>query len=463
MKKKIAMFLAVVLAAGAFSGCGTKKVNNDDGKIHISVSDFPTNSNPEAQKIEQEKIDKFMEMYPDIVVEGDTYAYSVDTFLPMVNSGTIPTLYRTWFTEIDKVIDSGYAADITKQATEYGYDTMFEDNIMDMMKRGDKIYGIPNKVYTMGLTINRKLFEDAGLLDGEGLPIVPQTWAELRETAKTIKDKTGKAGFVAPTTNNYGGWCFMNMAWSYGVKFMEERDGKLYATYNGPEMIEALQLLYDMKWTDNSMPENAFVSNANSQELIGTGNGAMTVSAGVKAALVATYNMSKDDIAYDVTPAGPAGRYSLLGGEVWFVKPGASEEEIDACMKWLEFTGVTDTITPEYEEQLKDSLEYNKENGYVVVSRGVEYPLYKTEGERQKKLDEIYSEYENVNPKLFNSQRDDLIVRAEEKYNTQELYKAIDAIIQEVLTNKDVDIAAVVAQSEKDFQYNYFDNSDSAN
>ncbi len=35
------------------------------------------------------------------------------------------------------------------------------------------------------------------------------------ETAKVIREKTGKAGYALPTINNQGGWHFMNIAWSW--------------------------------------------------------------------------------------------------------------------------------------------------------------------------------------------------------------------------------------------------------
>lgn len=42
-----------------------------------------------------------------------------------------------------------------------------------------------------------------------------------------IREATGKPGIVFPTANNYGGWMFSCLAWSYGVDFMEKgEDGK---------------------------------------------------------------------------------------------------------------------------------------------------------------------------------------------------------------------------------------------
>lgn len=457
--KKIALILAMTMSVGMFAGCVQKKNEvADDGKIHITVSDFPTNANPEAQELKQAELERFMEANPDIVVEGDQYAYAVDTFLPLVNSGKIPTLYRTWFTEIDKIINSGYASDITQAATKYGYDEMFEDNVIDLMKKDGKIYGIPNSVYTMGLDVNRKLFEEAGLLDENGVPIVPQTWDELVKTAVTIKEKTGKAGFAIPTTQNYGGWNFMNIAWSYGGNFMEVRDDKLYATFNNEGVIKAFELIYDMKWKYNVLPENAFLSAVNVQEQFGTYNSAMNIASSPAGALTATYKMSKDDIAHFASPAGPAGRYALLGGEVWFIRPDATEEEIDACLRYLKFIGVDNVITESAEQSLREQLENNFEQGYPIISKGMAYPMYKLDGERQKQVDAIYADYQNVNPDLYNAVAEDMIIRAEEPYKAQELYKAIDGILQEILVNENVDIPALVAQAEKDFQHNHFDD-----
>ena len=84
--------------------------------------------------------------------------------------------------------------------------------------------------------------------------------------------------------------------------------------------------------------------------------------------------------------------------------------------------------------------------------------MYKLDGERQKQINKIYADYQNVNPDLYNAVTDDMIIRAEEPYKAQELYKAIDGILQEILVNKNADIPALVAQAEKDFQHNHFDN-----
>ena len=75
-----------------------------------------------------------------------------------------------------------------------------------------------------------------------------KTFEELIQTAKTIKEKTGQAGFAIPTSGTEGGWIFANLAWNFGVKFMDKVDGKWKATFNTPEAVEAFQYLSDLKW-----------------------------------------------------------------------------------------------------------------------------------------------------------------------------------------------------------------------
>ncbi len=50
--------------------------------------------------------------------------------------------------------------------------------------------------------------------------------------------------------------------------------------------------------------------------------------------------------------------------------------------------------------------------------------------------------------------------RPEEPICAQELYGILDGCIQEVLTNKDADCAALLEKANSDFQSNYLDNID---
>ena len=54
----------------------------------------------------------------------------------------------------------------------------------------------------------------------------------------------------------------------------------------------------------------------------------------------------------------------------------------------------------------------------------------------------------------------DCQLKPEEPVCAQELYGILDGCIQEVLTNKDADCAALIKKASSDFQMNYLDNAD---
>ena len=223
-KRLLSAALAGVLCISMLASCGgnQKKATTEDGKTLISVGLWP---DKEAEPKSYERMEKlradFMAKYPDIHIEPDGWKFDVQSFTAKAEGGTLPTLYRAYFTEADRIMNYGYAADITAAVKEHGFYDKINSYLLGNISKNDKIYLIPSEMYTLGLVINMNLFNQAGLINEDGTPKVPTTFDELRETAKIITEKTGKAGFVLPTAENVGGWNFMPLAWSYGVDFME--------------------------------------------------------------------------------------------------------------------------------------------------------------------------------------------------------------------------------------------------
>ena len=168
LKKLLAIGLVCSLAVGMASGCSLSKNNANDGKIRISVGKWPEKGT-ESYEVKQKQVERFQEKYPDIEVTGDTYAYSIDTFTAKATGGDLPTIIPTWFTEVNKIIDGGYAADLTDALNEAGWLSKMNPDIVKYVSDKDgKVYGIPFKVYAQGLYINKPIFEKAGLVDENG-------------------------------------------------------------------------------------------------------------------------------------------------------------------------------------------------------------------------------------------------------------------------------------------------------
>ena len=300
MKKRQVMcgILAGAMLVGALSGCGTKKASGGE-QVTLTIGGWPApENNQEEYDHYQSTIEELKKKHPNLTVKTDEYAYSTSDFLPRAASGLQPDLFFTPMTEPKKLISTGYLLDITSEMKERGYDKAMDEQLLSIVSEDDKIYGIPYTAYAMGLACNVELFKKAGLVDENGVPKYPQTYTELAETAKTIKEKTGQAGFAIPSTGTEGGWILMNIAWSNGVEFMkQDSDGKWKATFDSPEMCETLQYIKDLKWKYNCLPDNVMNGMSEVNKQFGTGQTAMIIRADSGFdAFTTTYKMNKDNI-----------------------------------------------------------------------------------------------------------------------------------------------------------------------
>ncbi len=461
LTKKISLILAAALSVSALGGCsqsgGEKKTEGADGKTTIVVADWPTEEKQEELKQMNDLKASFEEKYPDITIEPSTYVYNVDTFLPKAMSGQLPDLYKTYYTEIDKITDGGYAADLTGYMTENDMVSSLNSVIKDVISKDGKYYAIPTQLYVQGLLCNVDIFKEAGLTDENGIPKFPKTYEELAQTAKTIKDKTGKSGFALPTTANCGGWHFMNIAWSYGVKFMEEKDGKWTAAFDTQECYDALQYVKDLKWKYDVLPTNTFTAMSDLETLWSTDQLAMYFRpADGASSMINTYGVSKDNFSYGRIPEGPKGRIAQMGGTVYMISNTATEDKIDAAMKWIEYQGFTPTPDDTIKTNKMNAAELSYNNGYVSGITGI--PIWTSD--EAKALDaEIAKEYANVNLDLFKDYQssEGVEIRPEEAQKCQELYGILDSCIQAVITDENADVKQLIHQAAADFQANYLD------
>ena len=212
LKKVLSLVLSAVMVTAVCAGCAQK---NDDGKTVVSIGYWPDDTWPESYRDLLEGYKTTIETEnPDVVIEKDTVnTTDAKIFSAKAAANTLPTMWQSHFTEIQKIINSGYARPITDILEKNGYIDAMNPDLLDLVKGKDgEIYAFPTDCSTMSLTINKELFTKAGLVNEDGSVKIPDTYEEMAEYAKIIKDKTGKAGFGIGTTSNHGGWLFMNIA-----------------------------------------------------------------------------------------------------------------------------------------------------------------------------------------------------------------------------------------------------------
>ena len=463
MKKMLSILTAAALSAGALAGCTKSEDASSNGKVKLTVGNWvDEEANPEAYKTSMERKAEFEKKYPDIEVIPDNWAYDVQTFAAKAEGETLPIVYNTHFTEAKKIIELGYAADITDAMKQYGYYDVVSDEIMNEISEDGKVYLIPNSVYTLGLVMNLNLFREAGLMNADGTPIFPETFDDVREMAKTIYEKTGKAGFLFPTTQNAGGWNFTALAWNFGGTFMKQNGDKWESDFN-QGTTDALQWLKDLMWEDGSMPSTTLISNDDSMKMVGTDQAAMAFAHPAQVdILVGSYGMKPEDIGYAAMPAGPARHVTLMGGGYNVIAPQATPEQIDAAFKWLEFSGSTPatTLSDDAKNSLRADYQTKYDEGKSVI--GIkDLSIWTDKEATQHYKNELIEEFRNIDEKniaSYNENKDKVEYQTEEKMCAQDLYGLLDSCIQEVLTNQNADCKAVLEKAASDFQLNFLNN-----
>jgi ABC-type glycerol-3-phosphate transport system substrate-binding protein len=227
-----------------------------------------------------------------------------------------------------KYIDSGVAADLTSLLSTAGVSDIFNKDIINLATKDSKVYAIPYNAYGMGLGYNIQMLKDAGF------DKPPATWDELRTMAKKLTNRD--AGVVGFSMINDGGpatgWHFTVLGYTFGAKpedlIKVGEDGKVTAGFGEGPMVEALQLLKDLRWTDDVLPRDTLDWGGNGTEL-GTGKAAMVMMAGDQYRWVKTTFRETDmnNIGFAPLPAGPGGIATLTGGDMYMVNAAATADE----------------------------------------------------------------------------------------------------------------------------------------
>ena len=462
LTKAAAIALAATLMVTALAGCGNKKTDRDEnGKIIVSVGEWPTKGAGVQNMADRKQ--RFENDNPEFTIVPDEWSFDLKSFYAKAAGGSLPTIYRVFFTEMSQVISAGYAADMTGTMKKHDILEKFNPQILDVVSNDGKVYAFPFSAYALGLSCNIDLMQQAGLVEADGTPKQPKDWEEVREFAVKIKEATGKPGFIVASSNNYGGWLFTPIAWSYGVEFMKKDGDRWKATFDTPEAVAALQYIKDLKWKYDVLPSNSLIDGTEYYKIFGTGNAGIILTADGIARSVNQYDFDMNKIGMLAMPKGPKKHVTLLGGGVYAVPGDSTEEQVDGALKWTEME-YTPFMSDKFKENLKKTVDKNLTDGLPVGILGLN--IWKDDIETSKYRDEFIKQNANINlnhVKLYNEfvkDMGDCELRPEEPMCAQQLYAILDGCIQEVLTNKDADCAELIKKANSDFQLNYLDNAD---
>ncbi|ONK10530.1 sugar ABC transporter substrate-binding protein [Streptomyces sp. MP131-18] len=172
---------------------------------------------------QSEKVDAFNAAHPDIQVRHTDAGGGGDSstkLLTASRAGNAPDISCVEYQTIPAMVVSDVLADISEYTAEVEDD--FSDEVWEMTRFEEEVYGIPQDVGPMVLLYNQARFDELGLE-------VPATWEEFAEVAADVRerDPSSHLATFAPTEfGNFAGlaqqagadwWTVEDREWTVGI------------------------------------------------------------------------------------------------------------------------------------------------------------------------------------------------------------------------------------------------------
>ncbi|MBQ9886326.1 MAG: extracellular solute-binding protein [Lachnospiraceae bacterium] len=399
-------------------------------------------------------IEKLTTDNPNITVEKTPYTYSADTFIPLVISGRCPTVFETWYTDTGTLIKGGNVKDITDILNKRGWlDSMAPSYKRLVSDEAGRVYGVPKEGYLLGLMVNADMFEAAGLVDEHGVPLYPKTWNELAEDARLIKEATGQAGFCLLAGDHAAGWHFSNIAWAFGARLaVDNGDGTFTADLDSPEAIAAMEFVKSLKWEYNVLTDDPTIENYESGfKHIANGTAAMYIAANDAVSMPAQKGLAPDRYGLGPMPAGPGGEYCLTGNSTFVFSKESTAADVNAALDYLTLMGCSPVVTDAVKQSILDNARADNELGIPVIKS---FTVWNAP-ELKAAYSDAINQYGNVDEAFYASYFDfaeNGSLRPEIGFHPTELYAELAIVLQEVLTNRDADVARLMKTADENYQ-----------
>jgi ABC-type glycerol-3-phosphate transport system substrate-binding protein len=449
-----------VITATVFAACGGATVTNPPS---AAVSAAPTTGASGSPAVEREpvtitvgalrpgvtqaaadalfaQIQQFEDQYPWITVEPEEYNWTAPTFTAALAAGTLPDVFTIPFTDGKGLIAQQQIVDIDARVRALAYADKFNPNVLvNGQDDTGKIFAVPTAAYGMSLTYNRTLFTQAGL--DPNAP--PTTWDEVQAAAKTIAEKTGVAGYSTMGIENTGGWQLTTSTYALGGRMQEiAADGKVTATVNNDATKAVLERLKAMRWTDNSMGSTFDYAWGSMNQAFAAGQvGMFTGGSDLYTWMIQNASLQPADYGITTIPLAESATAGVLGGgTLAAVNVATDEDQRDAAVNWIDFYYMNKLNTQDGAVTDAKALAANKQPVGVPA-----LPIFDKATYDESQIwikDFINVPVDQMVP--FTSKIFDQPLVNEPTVKTQELYGALDPVVQAVLTDENADIDALL-------------------
>ena len=461
------LVITLLLIIAVSTGCGVIAQPQATAPLEAAAAPTPTAVVPEsaivevrvgdavmlgedkgAQQFLQAQVDLFEKTHPQIKIVLEAWGWKAQEFPAQLAAGKVPDVMEVAATEGNLVINNGYAADLTSMMNTWAVSQDFNELILAPFTQADRLYGVPRVVYIMGMFYDKKLFKEAGLVDGDGEPTPPATWAEFSHIAKVIKEKTGAAGFCMLTQYNQGGWNFINWGWQAGGEFERQAGQRWQAVFDEPPIVEAMQFIRALRWEHAVLQDELLLDAGPLFSKIASHQCGMAIVTPGWFTEITKQGGNSNDLGLTILPAGPAGHANLMGGAYTIINANIPPEAQQAAFQWITWRGFSPQAL---ESELKSPWGGNR---WDFSSRSL---MYKPNSPTTHQERTLLDKYHNLPYYRVYVENAGNYARPEPPIATQELYAALDGVIQAILTDKQADPQTLLTQAAQEFQRKYLD------
>jgi multiple sugar transport system substrate-binding protein len=445
MKSIFRAMTLVVAAAALFLlvGAASMATAGSQAKVTINVASLRPGSSDEAKKQFNDNVALFEKQHPNIDVKPTEYAWNGATFAAQLAAGRLPTVFTVPFTDARTLGEHHQVADITAAVKKWPYFKRFQKTVIaEATTAKGRIIGVPYAAYAQALHYNRELFRQAGLNPNKP----PTTWAQVRSYAKRISQRTGAAGYAQMGLNdNTAGWIATTVAYTLGGRMEKGRGTSATATLNNKYTVQALNMLKQMRWTDNSMGSTYDYTWPTINQAFAAGKIGMFINGSdIYTFLVQAANLDPKIYGIASLPLGKDKKAGVLGGgSIAVLRPDTKGAKLAAAMKWIDFF---------YMEKLVRKPAAIRDARILVANKQpVGVPAFPIFNKKQYVLANSWIKpYVNVPLKQmapFLTGIFEQNLYPEPAASTQSVYHALDPVVQAVFTDKNANISALLAQA----------------
>jgi ABC-type glycerol-3-phosphate transport system substrate-binding protein len=251
------------------------------------------------------------------------------------------------------------------------------------------------------------------------------------------------------TQKNTGGWQLTTATYARGGRVETTSNGKTKVTLDNAGTKDALQFLHDVRWVDNAAGSNFLFDWGSINQAFGAGQiGMYTSGSDIYTNLVQSQNLDPKDYGMTVIPMKGKNAGTLGGGTIATVNIKATAAQKAAAVKWIDFYYMKKLTNKSAAVLDAKTLDASAQPVGVPV-----LPVFD-----KKTLDTSRAwikPYFNVpidQMAGFSNGILNQVPVGEPSAHTQELYGALDTVVQAVLTDKNADISGLLKSATANVQ-----------